>query len=330
MQVVPESSAEIQGFYKLALDSDHFGLNKFGDINEDNYVLVASNIVRIVHELHTSHEEGSERECNTNQALVMNHTNMPGSSIPTIHHDMSVLEAQHNAIDSLNAPTEPSTNVDMQSTPAGQAETKDNNKNASPSVSQSSQPKSIERVLVGHILSAFQLFLLESFAESLSTSVSGIEQTEYVLSNIFGHYTDTPTSLILRLCRDWALSALDQEKASVRARIESDSDRNTAEEAWRGCRQWLCKVYNSASCGQNKTRLVEVEVEVEVERYMCICICAAGGVLVSWCYLVYSSLPAADAYSTEKGSALELLFAWLVMPLDSLHSRGNISCSRTE
>jgi len=61
-QVVPESSAKIPGFYQMALDADHFELNKFGDINEGNYGLVARNIVRIVHDLRLVYAQGGERK----------------------------------------------------------------------------------------------------------------------------------------------------------------------------------------------------------------------------------------------------------------------------
>jgi hypothetical protein len=60
---VPELSAEITGFYKLGLDADHFELNKFGDVSEGNYRLVAGNVVRIVRDLHMVYAQGGpERE----------------------------------------------------------------------------------------------------------------------------------------------------------------------------------------------------------------------------------------------------------------------------
>jgi len=70
---VPESSAEITGFYKLALDADHFELNKFGDISEGNYGLVASNIVRIVHDLRMVYAQGGEREFETKCRTSITH-----------------------------------------------------------------------------------------------------------------------------------------------------------------------------------------------------------------------------------------------------------------
>jgi len=76
-QVVPESSAEITGFYKLALDADHFELNKFGDISEGNYGLVATNIVRIVHDIRMVYAQGGEREFEIKSTVPIEH--LPGA-----------------------------------------------------------------------------------------------------------------------------------------------------------------------------------------------------------------------------------------------------------
>ena len=72
-QVVPESSAKIPGFYKIALDADHFELHKFGSITEDNYRLVARNIVRIVHDLRMVYAQAGESKFKAESRTSIGH-----------------------------------------------------------------------------------------------------------------------------------------------------------------------------------------------------------------------------------------------------------------